>query len=403
MIRSMTEVFEKREADEFRSYLKHLRYVFNDHFVLVIVFFLGALGFYYQDILSYIYPYDIILMLIWGVFLYWFPYFGKLRTDVKSADVIHLTSQEEWVREWISKNKKKSLIAPAIFYGISIALMMPIVSRLLMLRASDGVYLWGSLMLLKWTHFSFIENSFYRFKLSRRYKWAFRMLNILNVFMHLISLTWSALIIVAVFSSALRFIYGMEVKRERLNWIEIVDYEEVRKQKELNLLAMFVDIKGLKIRTKRRPYFDVLLKLIPRKKRRIGSFLILRSFLRSGDYLSLFVRLLVIGSLLISFVESSILRIVFAGLILLMILLQMRPLLRHFNQNILMKVYPISLQEELKSGTMVIHSLGIFTAVLFSFFSFLAGKNIQGTGAMFIVLVLITIVHAYSLNKKNKN
>ena len=48
----MTKLFQKRRSAFINQCLKYLRYVLNDHFVLVLVFFMGFLMFQYSSLLK---------------------------------------------------------------------------------------------------------------------------------------------------------------------------------------------------------------------------------------------------------------------------------------------------------------------------------------------------------------
>lgn len=48
----MSGFFGIRLARHLKKMMKYMRYVFNDHFILVCVFLLGGLGFYYSQVLK---------------------------------------------------------------------------------------------------------------------------------------------------------------------------------------------------------------------------------------------------------------------------------------------------------------------------------------------------------------
>ena len=57
----MGEFFSQRLSRHFKKMSKYLRYILNDHFVLVCMFLLGGLGLYYSQLLKEL-PRDF----VWG-------------------------------------------------------------------------------------------------------------------------------------------------------------------------------------------------------------------------------------------------------------------------------------------------------------------------------------------------
>ena len=91
----MGEIFSQRLSRHFKKMSKYLRYILNDHFVLVCMFLLGGLGLYYSQLLKEL-PRDF----VWGrplILLGWLLLIqvGKLATLTEEPDKVFLLPKEK--------------------------------------------------------------------------------------------------------------------------------------------------------------------------------------------------------------------------------------------------------------------------------------------------------------------
>jgi ABC-2 type transport system permease protein len=85
-------------------------------------------------------------------------------------------------------------------------------------------------------------------------------------------------------------------------------------------------------------------RMIPFKQDATYDYLYRLTFIRSNDYLNLFIRLTVIGAVVIFFIPNFWLKIAFALLFLYMTSFQLIPLYHHYRTSIWPDLYPISEQ-----------------------------------------------------------
>lgn len=86
-------LWKSRLADYFKDLAKYLRYIFNDHLVLVMVFVVGALGFYYSQWLKTLdasFPVNWVMIVVLVLVLS----LTQVNTLLKSADAVYLTVME---------------------------------------------------------------------------------------------------------------------------------------------------------------------------------------------------------------------------------------------------------------------------------------------------------------------
>ena len=111
----MGEFFSQRLSRHFKKMSKYLRYILNDHFVLVCMFLLGGLGLYYSQLLKEL-PRDF----VWGrplILLGWLLLIqvGKLATLTEEPDKVFLLPKE------------KQLLLPIVVSFLGSGLLMPLI------------------------------------------------------------------------------------------------------------------------------------------------------------------------------------------------------------------------------------------------------------------------------------
>lgn len=94
----MGEFFSQRLSRHFKKMSKYLRYILNDHFVLVCMFLLGGLGLYYSQLLKEL-PRDF----VWGrplILLGWLLLIqvGKLATLTEEPDKFFFITKRKTIR-----------------------------------------------------------------------------------------------------------------------------------------------------------------------------------------------------------------------------------------------------------------------------------------------------------------
>lgn len=106
---------------------KYLRYILNDHFVLVCMFLLGGLGLYYSQLLKEL-PRDF----VWGrplILLGWLLLIqvGKLATLTEEPDKVFLLPKEKQFAAYLKRALRYSLILPIVVSFLGSGLLMPLI------------------------------------------------------------------------------------------------------------------------------------------------------------------------------------------------------------------------------------------------------------------------------------
>ncbi|MEG3310005.1 ABC transporter permease [Streptococcus sp. SS-4456] len=291
----MRALFQKRRRDFLERCSKYLRYVLNDHFVLVLMVFLGFLSLQYRQLLI-TFPknsWPITLIVLAVSFLILFS--GRMATYLEEADQIFLLTREKEVLEELVAASRRSFM------------------------------LWSSLQVLV-------------------------QLLLLPIYLKLGLEIWMVVVYIVVLLVAKYFLvkYQLATYQQQgvLNWSTAIQDEQKRKQTILRFFALFTTVKGISATVKPRRYLDGILRLVT--SRQTWFNLYLRAFLRAGDYLGLTLRLVFLALLSLIAIEEAWLSL---GLVLVfhyLLLFQLLGLYKHYDYQYLTQLYPLDIKAKVK-------------------------------------------------------
>lgn len=124
----MNELFQTRLQRHLRRMLRYLRLVFNDHFVIALMFFVGGLGLAYSNWLKTLGPQQTWIVWVLGLLLWAGLSVSHIATLLEPADTVFLLPRERDVHAYFVKAWRYSWwLAQAvqvIFVGLTVPLLM---------------------------------------------------------------------------------------------------------------------------------------------------------------------------------------------------------------------------------------------------------------------------------------
>lgn len=302
----MNEIFKKRRNLWYQQNIKYLRYVFNDHFVLFLMILLGALVVQYVNFLQvhHLNLWGKIILVVFVSLLS--QVLGRLATFIEAPDKVFLLTKELEVRAYLIKCLFRSLILPAIVSGLLVLIAAPLLK-------------FNPIFLILWF-----------------------------------------LVLVGIKAGLLAYQIWRFQNSGLLDWSGLIDLEEARKTGTLRLFSLFTNVKGLKSHSHRRKYLDFLLT----KTKRTYEYLFTRSFLRSGDYLGLTIRLLILSILSMIFVKNGIVAIVMVVVFNYLLIFQLLSLQTAFDYQLLTRIYPLKKAAKTAGLRMIIFRVMMFVTIV---------------------------------------
>ncbi|MDM5153747.1 ABC transporter permease [Bacillus sp. DX1.1] len=389
--------------ERFRHFLKEIRtyskYVFNDHLKFIFVFIIGAGAFYYQQWLQTLtpsFPTAFVIAVLFGFVLT----AGSIQTLLKEADLVYLLPVEEKLKPYFTKAFLFTFIIQLYAVAMVAAALAPLYFQ--QMKQTGATYIWivlavvfvkGWNLFITWEKSSMTDGRFHRVD------WFIRF--VLNAFFVYFLVERASVIYVGVivFVMAIYLVFiHQNGKGKPLNW-EYLIAEEGKKMMFLYRIAnMFVDVPALKERVSRRKWLDFILKIIGEK--RTYLYLYTRTFLRSGNYFGLYIRLLAIGGVILYFIPFLYGRFIVSLVFLYLIGYQLLSLWKHHRLKLWLDLYPVSSEEKKKDFLSLLNALLCIGGVIFTIVFAVATKDLIMTCILFAGSILFSIGFVYQYGAK---
>ncbi|OJG77769.1 ABC transporter EcsB [Enterococcus ratti] len=374
--------------------MKYLRYVLNDHFVLVCLFLSGGVGFYYSNWLkTLISPFQmggIILSIFWFICLF----FGKFATFTQAADIVFLLPKEKELHGYLQQAFRHSLIFPFLFLGLACGFSMPLV--VVTTGQSFSYYFVYLLILwcLKGSQLQVKRTELFRIEKKELMLWKFfwGISTFLLLFISVYGWIWVSLL-GAFVQIEIFYFFLWKKMAHRLDWGKMVRTEAQRLHQIYQFINLFTDVPEIVSKVKRRSYLDPLLqKIIKKNSENVYFYLYVRRFVRSSDFSGLFLRLLLIGGILLAGMKDVYFITTVGALFIYLIGFQLLPLYNQFRYMILVQLYPINNEQKKQAIQKLLFWLLIISAVIFGL---IGGVVLSGLERLIPLVSYLLIVNLF--------
>ncbi|MDZ4478397.1 ABC transporter permease EcsB [Bacillus cereus] len=389
--------------ERFRQFLKEVRtyskYVFNDHLKFIFVFIIGAGAYYYQQWLQTLttsFPTALVMAVLIGLVLT----AGSIQTLLKEADLVYLLPVEEKLKPYFTKAFLFTFMIQLYIIAIVAAALAPLYFQ--QMKQTGAGYIWivlAFVIVKAWNLFIAWEKSFLTDQNIQSADWFIRF--ILNgLFVYFLVERTSVLFIGGIVLLMVLYLAIMHqmVKGKPLNWEYLISEEGKKMMLLYRIANMFVDVPALKERVSRRKWLDFILSIIGEK--RTYLYLYTRTFLRSGNYFGLYVRLLALGGVILYFIPFLYGRFIVSLIFLYLIGYQLLTLWKHHRMKIWLDLYPVGGEEKKKDFLTLLNAILITGSVIFTIIFALATKDFMMTGILLIVSILFSIGFVYQYGAK---
>lgn len=389
--------------ERFRYFLQEVRtyskYVFNDHLKFIFVFIIGAGAYYYQQWLQTLTP-SFPTTLVMAVLLGFVLTAGSIQTLLKEADLVYLLPVEEKLKPYFTKAFLFTFMIQLYIIAIVAAALAPLYFQ--QMKQTGAGYIWivlAFVIVKAWNLFVAWEKSFLTDQNIQRADWFIRF--ILNaLFVYFLVERTSVMFIAGIILLMVLYlaILHQMVKGKPLNWEYLISEEGKKMMLLYRIANMFVDVPALKERVARRKWLDFILSMIGEK--RTYLYLYTRTFLRSGNYFGLYVRLLALGGVILYFIPFLYGRFIVSLIFLYLIGYQLLTLWKHHRMKIWLDLYPVGGEEKKKDFLTLLNAILIIGSVVFTIIFALATKDFMMTGILLVVSIVFSIGFVYQYGAK---
>lgn len=403
-MKSVDEIWKVRlhaHIGETRTYLK---YMLNDHLLFVVLFLTAVGAVAYQNWLKTM-PENFPAIIIMTIVFTFLVQSSSVRTLLKEADLVFLLPLEKQMSHYFNKAFLYSLTTQIFPPIILIIVFTPLYRKAEMVTGTTIIVSLLLIMMMK----------FWNLKMS----WTIRFLSDANakIYDFVVRLALNAVCIYFIFSTEYVFVaiiavimvgyyvyFAKVVRYKGVKWESLIKKEEQKKQSFYQLANLFTDVPKLKKSAKRRKYLDWILRFVKYSERNTYLYMYIRAFIRSGDYLGIYVRLTIIGSVVLVYVTGNLYSAIAMCILFLFLTgIQLMSLYKHYDLLELPNLYPTADQHKLKHFVSIMRITLVIQLLVFTVIVFLSTSISIATPSVVASLVFVFLfVYVYMPKRLKK-
>ncbi|WP_436891382.1 ABC transporter permease EcsB [Mammaliicoccus sciuri] len=395
-------LYKVRQREEVLEKMNYNKFIFNGHFLIFITIMIGAFALGYSNWLKDI-PQNINYRLIFSVILSICSIF-PMRTFFREADKLYLLPFEKHLTLYIRKALTYSYFNRLYLPVVILVIGLPLFYQLM----GGKFYLYITVMVL-----SFI---FPILGLMMKWFWLKYGLEIwgINVLLFIVYASgYYTTLKVGALSGLLSIVVliALIILLENINrgtfyqWETLITIEHNHKMNYYKFVNMFTDVKVLNERTVRRRYLDVFLKVPSPKKfnqNYMYKFLFVRSFARGKDAFFIVLRLLIIGLVLIWWIDQPFISAILGALIMYLLILQLSQFYKQQAYGLWPQVWPVSEGQVVKGYHQFLINIMLVLGIILSIIYILKFVTAIYFVILFFVVSWLTIDSSIKKIKKHQ-
>lgn len=398
------DLFKQRFTEHMKLLNRYLRYIFNGHFMIALIFIIVTLSVYYQKWLETIspnFPSVFVIAIVLGIIVSYNP----IQSFLKEPDKVFLIVKEMEMHRYFRLTVMYNYIFQLYSVFLAIAAIGPLYAHTFPAKSKKD-YLLLLIIILVVKGWNLLTN-WYMLKvhhpLIRIFDQWLRTIVSIALFYFILHGEF-VVIIVGVFFAIVLNDYILSRRQSGLAWDILIANDQHRLGQFYRFVSMFADVPQLAKKLRKRRLFASLINhYIPFQNAATYRYLFRLTFIRSSDYLSMYVRLIVIGGAIIIFVPNGWLKIVLALLFIYMASFQMISLYFHHGTNIWLDLYPVDKAEKKEAFIKFSSQLTMVQTILYVIL-FLILLDYTSALSMFALGILFNYLfqHYYVMQKLKK-
>ncbi|MCA0992045.1 ABC transporter permease [Pseudalkalibacillus hwajinpoensis] len=351
----MTELWKKRFDHYIRHRLSYLSYIFQGGFLIAVLLAGGIGAVYYRQFLGAI-PENFLTLIVTILTISIVISSLKVKFFLLPADRVFLLAYEGRMEKYIRYSFLYSYVRSLPIIILTSLLTTPVFIRL-GFEENDLIVGCITLFMLHFLSFFVIIRSY-----IVKIKWFRFYLLVMNSAVLYLTIKGNVWIGVLV-SIALTTLPFLLRRKKMLQWERLIELEASQKNRFEQFANLFVDVPSLQNQVRARRYFGFVLSLIHVHDPRL--YLSVRTFLRKGSYVWMYLRLLVLGALILSNLSNEIIIFLFVPLFLWVTYQQLTAIIKEQYRD----TFLIILQDNLTGHSIVkmIFGLLILQCFIYSF------------------------------------
>lgn len=340
----MIKLWQTRLSKHQQQQFKYLHYVFNDHFVIALIFLFGAAVYGYANLLKHL-PVPFLLGR-WSVLIILLIalQFGHLATLIAPADGVFLLPQTYQMYTYLRKSRHYSCLVPMTFLLLVNGVLYPLLTH----NLQWSTWQWFLLVITTFL----LKDAALRFELALSYeeygreqkRWLMLLIDIVVLAVVIFLNIYVGLVLAVGVDAGMLIVMNNNYQHTPLQWQYVIAKEAQRMTNLYRFYNLFTDVPGFNSNVKARRYLNWLLRNVKPTHDNTYLYLYLRGFLRRTEYSNLFIRLLLINLVLLLFVRQLWLALLLNMIFIYLICLQLVPLFNQYQGMVMTHLYPLTQQ-----------------------------------------------------------
>lgn len=383
----------KERASSFRNEaFRYLRLIGNSGFMFSLYALFLAGGYFYPSFIAWLpesFPVAFAFTIVFAYLLTRTP----LRTFLKEGDVVFLLPLETKMHPFF----QRSLIYSICVQFAAVAFLFLILGPLFQDRITDEMSYFFLVFLFlflskwwnnaaKWVELRLQDQRERRFSTVGRF-----VINVIYLYFLFVAVSLPFTIVILIIKFVLYVLYYRRLLAHHpLKWTLLLEEESDRTARFYRFVQSFTDVPYMKAKVKRRRMLSALSDFFVWKRKNIYDVMFWKAFLRSGEYLGIYVRLLFVGSLVMYAFPSEWVRLAVALLFLYMTSVQLKTIRFHYDVLLWPDLYPVSPMDKKKAFVPFMQVLLLMQTCLFTVVYFIVGESFRLLFLLFILGLLFS-------------
>lgn len=398
----MNSLFNQRLQSHFTQMSKYLRYVFNDFFVIALMFIIGGIGYQYAMFIKHLQAGQWWEQLVLVVVILFVIQLNNLVTFVKRADFVFWLPKEKEFFAFLRSGLRYSKSLAVIVQIMAWFVMIPFIEKAMVTTNISAILLFlVTMVVLKMMilNFQMIDNYHHNHNLLNN-KVFYRVIVPLVVVALATYINVYVGVIIGVAMLILSHLLVTKLKQQSIDWQVVIEKTESHENSLNRFFNMFTDVENMQGAVRRRSHLDSLFKMFNGD---VYSVLYSRGIVRDKEISGLLTRVSILGAIIIGAIKLEWMAVLIALLFIYLIVFQLIPYFTNFEDNVFISLYPISFDQQVKSFTNVIGKIMILVIIVLmvgSIFMF----NLLGSLMLLLALVIewILLIKIYVPKKIKK-
>ena len=391
----MNELYTTRLQRHLRQMMHYLRLVFNDHFVIALMFFVGGLGLAYSNWLKTVSPQQTWIVVVVGLILWLGLSISRVATLLEPADAVFLLPREHDLHGYLVKAWRYSWWLAQAVQICLVALTMPILMLVDRLSGLGLLALLVTQVALKDSQLTLYITHLYRLTPQQK-RWS-QLLNwslaLITIALSLAVSPWLGLVLALVIAAGQRYWHAQVWPKTVVAWRDDIKLEANRMLGIYRFFNLFTDVPMVQGSVKRRKYLDWTLQWLPKDQQHAFGYLFSRGMIRGTEFSGLVARLTIIGAILLYFSGHGWLAMALDAVFLYLIGFQLLPFYKRYDNIVFTHIYPLVAKQRLANFQRLLTTILTTTAVIFVIAVWLSNATLAQVG----ILVVINAIEIYLL------